>query len=61
MIAPEKEALVEALRKLLHDKALYARLKDGCRRAAAELSWDRLTEKMEGYYAEALAKSNGTH
>ncbi len=61
VIAPEKEALVEALRTLLHDKALYVRFKDGCRRVAAELSWDRLTEQMEGYYAEALAKSNAIH
>jgi len=61
VIAPEKEALVEALRTLLHDKTLYARFKDGCRRVAAQLSWDRLTEQMEGYYAEALAKSNGIH
>jgi glycosyltransferase involved in cell wall biosynthesis len=61
VIAPEKEALVAALRTLLHDKTLYARFKDGCRRVAAQLSWDRLTEQMEGYYAEALAKSNGIH
>jgi glycosyltransferase involved in cell wall biosynthesis len=58
VIAPQKEALVEALRTLLHDKALYARFKDGCRPVAAELSWDRLTEQMEGYYSEALAKTD---
>jgi glycosyltransferase involved in cell wall biosynthesis len=61
VIAREKEALAAALRKLLDDKALYARLKEGGRRIAGQLSWDRLTEQMEGYYAEALAKGNGVH
>jgi len=61
VIAPEMEPLVEALRKLIHDKAFYARMKEGCRRVADQLSWDRLTEQMESYYAEALAMSNGAH
>jgi glycosyltransferase involved in cell wall biosynthesis len=61
VIAPQKEALAEALRKLLDDKTLYARLKEGCRRVADRLSWDRLTEQMEGYYAEALANGIGVH
>jgi glycosyltransferase involved in cell wall biosynthesis len=59
VIAPKKEALAQALRRLLDDKALYARLKEGCRRITDQLSWDRLTEQMEGYYAEALAHGNG--
>jgi glycosyltransferase involved in cell wall biosynthesis len=61
VIAPEKEALAEALRKLICDKDLYARLKEGCRRVADQLSWDRLTEQMEAYYAAALAETNGAH
>ena len=61
VIAPEKEALAEALRKLICDKDLYARLKEGCRRVADQLSWDRLTEQMEAYYAAALARINGAH
>ena len=61
VIAPEKEALAEALRKLICDKGLYAQLKEGCRRVADQLSWDRLTVQMEGYYAAALAKTNGAH
>jgi glycosyltransferase involved in cell wall biosynthesis len=59
VIPPEKEALAEALRRLICDKALYARLKEGCRRVADRLSWDRLTEQMEGYYAAVLAGTNG--
>jgi len=61
VIQPEKEALADALRTLIHDKGLYARLKDGCRQVADHLSWDRLTEQMENYYAEALATSHGAH
>jgi glycosyltransferase involved in cell wall biosynthesis len=61
VIAPEKEALAEALRRLIGDKDLYARLKEGCRRVADQLSWDHLTEQMEGYYAAALAETNAAH
>ncbi len=61
VIAPEKEALIEALGSLIHDKALYARFKDGCRRVADQLSWNRLTEQMEGYYDEVLAKTHAVH
>jgi len=61
VIAPEKEALAEALRQLVYDKALYARLKEGCYRVAGQLTWDRLAVQMEGYYAQALAGSNGIH
>lgn len=56
VIAPgENEELAEALRLLLHDKTLYARFKEGCRQVADQLSWSRLTEQMEDYYAEVLA------
>lgn len=53
------EALAEGLQKLVQDKILYARFKEGCRRVADELSWERLTEQMEGYYTGVLVKSNG--
>jgi glycosyltransferase involved in cell wall biosynthesis len=58
VIPSTREALAGALRMLITDKALYARLKEGCRRVADQLSWDRLTEQMEGYYTRALVKSN---
>ncbi|MBZ5696706.1 MAG: glycosyltransferase [Acidobacteriia bacterium] len=61
VIPAEKGALADALGKLIHDKGLYARLKEGCHRAADQLSWDRLSEQMEGYYAEVLATSHGAH
>jgi glycosyltransferase involved in cell wall biosynthesis len=61
VISSGKEDLAQALRRLISDKALYARLKDGCEAVAEQLSWSKLTEKMEGYYGEALARKNGIH
>jgi glycosyltransferase involved in cell wall biosynthesis len=61
VIVPEKEPLMEALRQLVYDKALYKRLKEGCQRVAEQLTWDRLAAQMEGYYAQALAGSHGIH
>jgi glycosyltransferase involved in cell wall biosynthesis len=58
VIPPEKEALTDALRKMLGDKILYARFKDGCGVVAGQLSWDRLAEQMEEYYARVLAGNN---
>jgi glycosyltransferase involved in cell wall biosynthesis len=58
VIAPEKEALADALRLLLHDKALYARFKEGCRRVAKQLDWNRLTAQMEGYYDDVMAETH---
>ena len=59
--APEKAAIADALRRMIYDKVLYARLKKGCRQVARQLDWNTLTEQMEGYYAEVLTKSNGVH
>ncbi len=61
VIVREKQALAEALRKLIHDKALYARFKEGCRRVVAQLDWNRLAGQMEGCYEQVLARSHGTH
>jgi glycosyltransferase involved in cell wall biosynthesis len=59
VIAPEQQALANAIRALLSDRSLYEKLRAGCPAVAAELDWDRLTEQMEGYYARALGSSNG--
>ncbi len=55
VISPQRDALADALRTLIEDQALYARLKEGCRRVARQLAWDQLTEQMEGYYVRAMA------
>jgi hypothetical protein len=31
--------------------------KDGCHQVASQLSWDRLAERMEGYYSGVLARN----
>ncbi len=59
VIVREKLALAEALRRLIHDKTLYARFKEGCRGVVAQLDWDILAKRMEGYYSMALGRSNG--
>jgi glycosyltransferase involved in cell wall biosynthesis len=61
VVVPEKDALTLALKRLLQDKLLYARLKEGCREVTSQLSWDHLTGQMEGYYQGVLAQSDGIH
>ena len=59
VIAPEKEPLVAALRNLISDPVLHAKLKSGCHEVAAELGWDRLTAQMEAHYMKIRANSGG--
>jgi glycosyltransferase involved in cell wall biosynthesis len=59
VVDPERKALATALQALLLDKSLYSTLKKGCRVVASQLSWDHLTEQLEGHYKGILAKSNG--
>ena len=58
VVAPEKMELAEAISSLISDEDLYSKLKAGCAEVTAQLSWDRLTEQMEGYYAQVLAGTN---
>jgi glycosyltransferase involved in cell wall biosynthesis len=55
VIPPRMECVAEALQRMLGDRELYTRFKTGCREVAEQLSWDRLAEQMESYYARALA------
>ncbi len=59
VVAPDAGTLADALRKLIRDRNLYARLKEGCRRVASQLSWDHLAKEMEHAYAALLASSDG--
>jgi glycosyltransferase involved in cell wall biosynthesis len=58
VIPPRTEAITAALQELLCDKALYARLQQGCHEVAHQLGWDHLAAQMETYYAHALAASS---
>lgn len=55
VIAPNKQELADALRRLIYDGNLYRQLQAGCPGVVNQLSWDTLAEQMEGYYADALA------
>lgn len=57
VIPPRTEAVADALRRILGDKSLHARLKSGCRNVAEQLSWDNLAIQMEGYYEQAMGKN----
>jgi len=59
VIAPDKEELTNALRRLIYDGELHRRLKEGCPGVVDQLSWNRLTEQMEGYYAGVLGSAPG--
>jgi glycosyltransferase involved in cell wall biosynthesis len=61
VIAPGKEALVEALHRLATDASLYRRLKGRCDEVAGGLSWPHLAAQMESHYGAALAMRNGVH
>ena len=61
VVDPEKEPLAAALVRLLDDKTLHARLKEGCREVTSQLNWDHLTRQMEDYYKGILTRSNGVH
>ena len=61
VVPPEKDALANAISRLLEDKDLYRQLKKGCKDVATRLSWDRLTEQMEDCYTELLRSRNGIH
>jgi glycosyltransferase involved in cell wall biosynthesis len=59
VIAREQEALTQALSSLIHDEALYARLKEGCSRVADQLAWGTLTGQMERHYQDAVRGEQG--
>jgi glycosyltransferase involved in cell wall biosynthesis len=52
VIPPESAPLVEALRALITDRALYGRLKLGCREVSDELDWKVLARQMESAYTQ---------
>jgi glycosyltransferase involved in cell wall biosynthesis len=52
----EREALTEALWRLLTDEALHRRLRQGCRKVAEALSWDEPVAQMVRLY-EALLEA----
>lgn len=61
VIPLDKQALVEAIVKILNDKPLYKRFKDTCSQVANQIGWERLIEPMETHYQQLLARRNERH
>lgn len=51
--------LSRALREMMEDENLHARLSAGCGEVAQALSWEKLAEQMERHYIEVVAERNG--
>jgi glycosyltransferase involved in cell wall biosynthesis len=49
-VAPEVEAVSNAIRTMLSDTALYAKLKEGSKRLTGQLDWEQLAAQMEDAY-----------
>jgi glycosyltransferase involved in cell wall biosynthesis len=56
----EGAALTEALQRVLGDADLRRRLAEGARAAARRGSWDRIADRQEELYREALAAASST-
>ena len=44
-----------AVARLVHDKRLYRKCKEGCRKNSKNYSWDDLVKKVDEAYSELLA------
>lgn len=53
-----REALSSALRSLLTDRTLYARLRAGCRDVTTQLGWEQIAAEMETHYEGVMAKGH---
>jgi len=56
VIPPQEDALAAALNRFLTDEAFYLKCRAGCGEVVKELGWDRLSEQMEKFYRQALAR-----
>ena len=51
----ERDAVVDAVRRVVTDPALRERLARGGLEAAHRMSWDRVTDRQEAIYRDVLA------
>jgi glycosyltransferase involved in cell wall biosynthesis len=61
VIPREVPAIVDALRRLLADPALYARFQAACPAVAGRLSWRELLAVQEKLYEQVLGKRDESH
>ena len=59
VIPLSKDSLVNGLARMLSEKALYRRLKNGCQDVADQFSWLQLARQMEEQYTRVLEDSSG--
>jgi len=60
VIPPDRNSLLANLDMLLHDHVLWRKLKAGCGKVAAQLSWEALSGEMESIYADVLSRTKGS-
>ena len=51
VVPHDQQQLASALRSLLENSSLYAKLQEGCRTATLRLGWEQPIEQMEALYA----------
>ena len=56
----DREAVVDAVRRVLSDEDLRARLARGGVEAARRTSWDRVTDRQEEIYREIASRTTAT-
>jgi glycosyltransferase involved in cell wall biosynthesis len=59
VVRTEQNAVAQGLRKMMEDKHLYQRLKNGCRQVAEELDWRFLSAQMESHYLRSCRQTAG--
>jgi phosphatidylinositol alpha-mannosyltransferase len=61
MLVPPRnpKRLAVTLLKVLKDKALRERLGERGRLKAAQYSWERIAQQVEGFYREVLSRTRG--
>jgi glycosyltransferase involved in cell wall biosynthesis len=57
VVAHNKDAISQALRSLLGDSALHARLSAGCREVTARLGWQEPAKAMESLYQSLVPQT----
>jgi len=60
VIPYDRQALVEAILRLLEDRSFYEHCAATCREVAKQFSWQPLVERMESYYLRVLATSDAS-
>ena len=61
VVPDERQAVIEAIRRVLHEPGLAERLREGGRAAARRTSWEQVTDVQERVYRDAAARTIATN